>query len=137
VPYLSSSSSGLSLPSRPASSVRVRKRRLASSATAVTPATGAAARATLLKTGADLLTNPPTERPAFLINLKFPVSLLRGRRIKNYGSPEGTMFPLVKGGVNTPPAKLACGASATPPLFFRGRQSPPFFINTPEANMNR
>ena len=26
------------------------------------------------------------------------------------------MFPLVKGGVNTPPAKLACGASATPPL---------------------
>ncbi len=33
------------------------------------------------------------------------------------------MFPLVKGGVNTPPAKLACGASATPLLFpFRPRR---------------
>jgi predicted aspartyl protease len=30
------------------------------------------------------------------------------------------VFPLVKGGVNTPTAKLACGALATPPLFFMG-----------------
>jgi hypothetical protein len=27
------------------------------------------------------------------------------------------MFPLVKGGVNTQPAKSACGALAMPPLF--------------------
>ena len=41
-------------------------------------------------------------------NLKeFPVSLLRGCR---YGIPKGTAFPLVKGGVNTPTAKSACGA---------------------------
>jgi hypothetical protein len=36
---------------------------------------------------------------------------------EKYGSPEGTPFSLVKGGVNTPPAKLVCGALATPPLF--------------------
>lgn len=35
-------------------------------------------------------------------NLKFPVSLLRGRRIENCGSPEGAVLPLVKGGVQYP-----------------------------------
>ncbi len=39
---------------------------------------------------------------------EFPVSLLRGCR---YGIPKGTAFPLVKGGVNTPTAKSACGAT--------------------------
>lgn len=46
-----------------------------------------------------------------------PRQLAAGWPIRKYGSPEGTLFPLVKGGVNTLPAKLACGALVTPPLF--------------------
>jgi hypothetical protein len=34
------------------------------------------------------------------------------------GIPKGTAFPLVKGGVNTPTAKSACGALATPPKIY-------------------
>ncbi len=46
-----------------------------------------------------------------------PRQLAAGSPIKKYGSPEGTAFPLVKGGVNTPTAKSACSALAMPPLF--------------------
>ncbi len=63
---------------------------------------------------AAIMAHPLT--PARLFNRKeFPVSLLRGCRD---GIPKGTMFPLVKGGVNTPTAKSACGALATPPKIY-------------------
>ncbi|HEX8636239.1 MAG TPA: hypothetical protein VF703_19110, partial [Pyrinomonadaceae bacterium] len=37
--------------------------------------------------------------------------LAAGSPNEKYGIPKGTLFPLVKGGVNTPTAKSACGAA--------------------------
>jgi hypothetical protein len=51
-----------------------------------------------------------------LIESYIPSQLAAGSPIRKYGSPEGTSFPLVKGGVNTQPAKSACGALAMPLL---------------------
>jgi hypothetical protein len=56
---------------------------------------------------------------SFIIESYIPRQLAAGSPIKKYGSPEGTAFPLVKGGVNIQPAKSACGALAMPPLFLR------------------
>jgi hypothetical protein len=42
---------------------------------------------------------------AATVSSEIPRQLAAGSPIRKYGSPEGTLFPLVKGGVNTPTAK--------------------------------
>ena len=57
-----------------------------------------------------------TAQRASKVESYIPRQLAAGSPIEKYGSPEGTAFPLVKGGVNTPTAKSACSALAMPPL---------------------
>jgi hypothetical protein len=71
-----------------------------------------------------------------MMNLKVPVSLLRGQYEKD-GIPKGTAFPLVKGGVNTPPSKSACGAIATPPKIYSCSYSPPIAPYNPNLNSTK
>ena len=56
--------------------------------------------------------SPPPSDESYI-----PRQIAAGSPIEKYGSPEGTAFPLVKGGVNTQTAKSACSALAMPPLF--------------------